>query len=327
LASGGELGSFRPLEKQDFSVPTSRAEKFRTAPMEIFIEQILNGLTLGSQYALVAVGLALIFGVVEIVNFAHGEFFMLGAYAFAMVYPYDGPIPYPLAILLATAIMVLFGIGYERVVIHPILDKTWHMQIIATLATSIIFINSAMAIWGTTPITIPTSLAKTTVQTAYFNISYQRMMVFGVTASAFIALHLFIQKTKAGKAMRAMSQNREACAVYGINIRKISVLTFAISSGLTGLAAALIAPLFNVLPTMGILLTLKAFAAVIMGGFGRVSGAIYASFIIGLTEALAAGYGHYLNIDSAYRDAFPFGMMVLVLLFRPHGLFGKRVGI
>ncbi len=295
--------------------------------MDIFIEQILNGLTLGAQYALIAVGLALIFGVVEIVNFAHGEFFMLGAYAFAMVYPYDGPIPYPLAIALATGIMVLFGIGYERVVIHPILDRTWHTQIVATLATSIILINGAIIVWGTTPITTPTSWAKTTIQTPFFNISYQRIAVLAITATAFLALHLFIQKSKTGKAMRAMSQNREACAVYGINVRKISVLTFAISSGLTGLAASLISPLFNILPTMGVLVTLKAFAAVIMGGFGRVSGAIYASFMIGLTEALAAGYGHHLNIDSAYRDAFPFGMMILVLLFRPHGLFGKKVGI
>jgi branched-chain amino acid transport system permease protein len=295
--------------------------------MDIFIEQILNGLTLGSQYALVAVGLALIFGVVEIVNFAHGEFFMLGAYAFVMVYPWDGPIPYPVAILLATGIMVLFGIGYERLVIHPILDRTWHTHIVATLATSIIFINAAIAIWGTTPKTTPTVFAKTMIQTPYFNISYQRIIVFTVTATAFILLQLLIQKTKAGKAMRAMSQNREACAVHGINVKNISILTFAISSGLTGLAAALLSPLFNVLPTMGTLLTLKAFAAVIMGGFGRVSGAIYASFIIGLTEALAAGYSHHLNIDSAYRDAFPFGMMILVLLFRPFGLFGKKVGI
>jgi branched-chain amino acid transport system permease protein len=295
--------------------------------MDIFIEQVFNGLTLGSQYALVAVGLALIFGVVEIVNFAHGEFFMLGAYAFALLYPWDGPIPYPVAILLATGVMVLFGIGYERVVIQPILDRTWHTQIVATLATSIILVNVAMAVWGTTPRSTPTVLARTMIQTPYFNISYQRILVFSVTGAAFLLLHLFTQKSKAGKAMRAMSQNREACAIFGINVRKISVLTFAISSGLTGLAAALIAPLFNVLPTMGTLLTLKAFAAVIMGGFGRVSGAIYASFLIGLVEALAAGYSHHLGIDSAYRDAFPFGMMILVLLFRPAGLFGRKVGI
>ena len=295
--------------------------------MNIFIEQIFNGLTLGAQYALVAVGLALIFGVVEIVNFAHGEFFMLGAYAFATVYPWDGPIPYPVAILLAAAIMVLFGIGYERVVIRPILEKPWYTQIVATLASSIIFINAAIAIWGTTPQSTPTVFAKTMILTPYFNISYQRILVFAITAAAFTFLHLFIQKTKAGKAMRAMSQNREACAIHGINVRHISILTFAISSGLTGLAAALISPLFNVLPTMGTLLTLKAFAAVIMGGFGRVSGAIYASFLIGFAEAFAAGYGHLLNIESAYRDAFPFGLMILVLLFRPQGLFGKKVGI
>lgn len=295
--------------------------------MNIFIEQILNGLTLGSQYALVAVGLSLVFGVVGIINFAHGEFFMLGAYAFFMVYPWNGPIPYPLAIVLTMAIMFLFGAIYERVVIRPILEKPWYTQIIATLATSIIFVNAAISIWGSTPKTTPTILAKTIIRTAFFNISYQRILILAVTAATFILLYLFVQKTKTGKAMRAMSQNREACAIYGIKVKQISVLTFAISSGLTGLAAALASPLFNILPTMGVLLILKAFAAVIMGGFGQVSGTIYAAFIIGLIEALGAGYSYHIYIDSAYRDAFPFGMMILVLLFKPRGLFGKRVGI
>jgi len=295
--------------------------------MNIFIEQILNGLTLGSQYALVAVGLSLIFGVVGIINFAHGEFFMLGAYAFSMVYPWNGPIPYLLAIALTIAIMFTFGAVYEHVVIRPILEKPWYTQIMATLATSIIFINAAISIWGTTPKNTPTVPAKTMIRTSFFNLSYQRILVFAVTAATFLFLYVFIQKTKTGKAMRAMSQNREACAIHGIEVNRISILTFGISSGLTGLAAALVSPLFNILPTMGVLLTLKAFAAVIMGGFGQVSGAIYAAFIIGLVEALGAGYSHHLYINSAYRDAFPFGMMILVLLFKPQGLFGKKVGI
>jgi branched-chain amino acid transport system permease protein len=295
--------------------------------MNILIEQILNGLTLGAQYALVAVGLSLIFGVVGIINFAHGEFFMLGAYAFYMVYPWNGPIPYGLAIVLSMFIMLIFGMAYERIVIRPVLEKPYYTQIVATLATSIIFVNAAISIWGTTPKTTPTTLAKTMIRTPYFNISHQRILVFAVTAVTFTLLYLFIKKTKTGKAMRAVSQNREACAVHGIKVYRISTLTFGISSGLAGLAGALVAPLFNVLPTMGMLLVLKAFAAVIMGGFGQVSGAIYAAFLIGLTEALAAGYIHHLHIDSAYRDAFPFGMMILVLIFRPHGLFGKKVGI
>ena len=127
--------------------------------------------------------------------------------------------------------------------------------------------------------------------------------------------------------MRAMSQNREACAIYGIKFEQISFLTFGISSGLTGLAAALVSPLLDVLPTMGVLLTLKAFAAVIMGGFGQVSGAVHAAFMIGRIEALGAGYSHYFYIDSAYRDAFPFGMMFLDFYLGLQGLFGKRVGI
>jgi branched-chain amino acid transport system permease protein len=216
---------------------------------------------------------------------------------------------------------------YEYLVIRPILEKPWYTHIIATLATSIIFVNSAAFIWGTSPKMVPTNLAKTIIRTPYFNISHQRILVLIITAVTFALLYLFIQKTKTGKAMRAMSQSREACAVHGINVKRLCVLTFGISAGLAGLAAASTSPLFNILPTMGSLLTLKAFAAVIMGGFGQVNGAIFASFIIGLTEALASGYGHHIHIDSAYRDAFPFGMMILVLLFKPHGLFGKKVGI
>ncbi|MBI1959888.1 MAG: branched-chain amino acid ABC transporter permease [Candidatus Rokubacteria bacterium] len=295
--------------------------------MEIFVEQLLNGLILGSQYALVAVGLSLIFGIVQIVNFAHGEFFMLGAYAFSIVYPYDGPIPYPVAVVLTVAIMFVFGVGYERVVIRPILDRGWHAHIIATLATSIVFVNAAMWIWGTSPRTTPTTLSKTTIRVLFVTISWQRLAVFAVTALTFWLLHLFIQRTRTGKAMRAMSQNREACAVHGIDVRRIASLTFGIGAALAGLAGSLIAPLFNVLPTMGSLVTLKAFAAVVMGGMGSVTGAISAAFIIGVTEALAAGYGWHVNIDTAYKDAFPFGMMILVLLLRPHGLFGRRVGI
>src|SRR5205823_656570 len=192
-------------------------------------------------------GLALMLGVARLINFAHGEFFMLGAYAFWLGYSELG-LPYPVAALLAPAVMVLFGIAYQRTVIRAILPRSWHVQLIATLATSIVLTNLAIVVLGTQPKEVPTALA--------------------------------------------------------------------------ALAAALVSPLFNIFPDMGTVLTLKAFAAVVAGGFGYVNGAIAASFLIGLTEALAGSYVSY-----AYKDAIAFLMMIAVLLWRPQGLFGRRIGI
>src|SRR5205085_1486752 len=183
------------------------------------------------MYAMVAAGLALMLGVARLINFAHGEFFMLGAYAFWYGYSELG-LPYPLAALLAPAVMVLFGIAYQRTVIRAILTRSWHVQLIATLATSIVLVN------------------------------------------------------------------------------------FALSAALAAAAAALVSPLFNIFPDMGTTLTLKAFAAVVTGGFGYVNGAIAASFLIGITEALAGSYVSY-----AYKDAIAFVIMIAVLLWRPQGLF------
>ena len=295
--------------------------------MNILIEQILNGLILGSQYALVATGLALIFGVVGIVNFAHGEFFMLGAYIFFLFYRNDTLAAYFLAVTAAIVVMYFLGRAFERVVINRLLNRSWHSQIVATLATSIILINLAILIFGTTPLVTPTVLSKTTVSLGFINISYQRICIFLVTALVFILLNYFLQNTKLGKAMRAISQNRDASEIYGVDIRWVSEITIGIGAGLAALAAGFMSPLFNILPTMGMLLVLKAFAAVIMGGFGNVKGAIYAAYIIGITEALAIGYSHHLNIESAYKDVFVYGLMILVLLLRPQGLFGKKVGI
>jgi branched-chain amino acid transport system permease protein len=289
--------------------------------MQTFLEQILNGLTLGAMYGCIAVGQALIFGVARLINFAHGDMFMVGAYVFFIAFSVFG-LPYPVAVLIAA--IVMFGLGglFERTIVRPILDRPWHVHLIATLGASIVLSNVAILIFGTTPKQVSNSYSATILEFAGFRLSQQRVILLVVTLLSFYCLHLFLQKTKTGKAMKAMSQNREACAVVGIDVRRISTLTFAISIGLLGLASGLVSPLYAIFPTMGLGLTFKAFAAVIMGGFGQVNGAIYGAFILGLTEALAAGY-----ISSDYKDAIAFAMMIFVLLLRPQGLFGKKVGI
>jgi branched-chain amino acid transport system permease protein len=285
------------------------------------LEQLVHGLTLGSMYAMVAAGLALMLGVARLINFAHGEFFMLGAYAFWYAYGELG-VPYPIAGLLAPAVMVLFGIAYQRTVIRAILARSWHVQLIATLATSIVLTNLAIIVFGTQPKEVPTSLSSRILDVGGLRMAWQRLLVLAGALIVFWALHRFVTRTRAGRAMRAMSQNREACAVVGVDVQRVAMLAFAVSAALAALAAALVSPLFNIFPDMGTGLTLKAFAAVVTGGFGYVNGAIAASFLIGVTEALAGSYVSY-----AYKDAIAFVIMIAVLLWRPQGLFGRRIGI
>ena len=281
----------------------------------------MHGLTLGSLYAMVATGLALMFGVVRLINFAHGEFYMLGGYAFWYAYGELG-LPYPVAALAATAAMGAFGLVYERSVIRTILSRTWHVQLIATLATSITLTNLAILVFGTQPKEVPTTLSSAVMEVGGVRMAWQRMVVLVAAVVIFAGLEWFVTRAKLGKAMRAMSQNREACAVVGVDVQQVALATFAISAALAAAAAVLVSPLFNIFPDVGALLTLKAFAAVITGGFGYVRGAIAASFLIGITESLAAGYLSY-----AYKDAIAFVVMVIVLLVRPQGLFGRRIGI
>ena len=289
--------------------------------MEDVFEQLIYGLTLGSMYAMVAAGLALMFGVVRLINFAHGEFFMLGAYAFWFAYRVLG-LPYPVAGAAAALLMGLFGIAHQQTIIRAILHRSWHVQLIATLATSIVLTNLAMIVFGTQAKEVPTTLASRILEVGDLRIAWHRLLVLAACPLVFVALWWFVHRTKPGKAMRAMSQNREACAVVGVDIERVALWTFALGALLAGGAAALVTPLYNIFPDMGALLTLKAFAAVVVGGFGYVQGAILASFLIGITESLAAGYISYV-----YKDAFAFIIMIAVLLWRPQGLFGRRIGI
>lgn len=289
--------------------------------MELFANQLINGLTLGAMYASVAIGLALIFGVVRQINFAHGEWFMVASYAFYFLFV-EARTPYFLAILLCAVVMVAFGIVFERIVIRPFTERSWYVQLITTIAASIVLANLAILLFTSTPRNTPTPYLSMFVSLGPFRLSVQRLLVLVISVISFIGLELFLNRTKTGKAMRAMSQNREACAVVGIEVKKISTVTFAASAALVALGAGLVDPLYNIEPTMGTILILKAFAAVIMGGFGQVKGAIYAAFILGIAEALTAGY-----FSSEFKDAIAFVLIIAVLLFRPQGLFGRKVGL
>jgi len=289
--------------------------------MGFFLDQVVNGAILGSQYALIAAGLALIFGVAGIVNFAHGELFMVAAYALYLAESALG-LPYAAAAVFTVIVMVPVGALFYGVVIRPVAGAGWQKQLVATLAASIVIVNLAIVLAGSLPKIVNSPLAARVAVVGGVHFSLQRVLIVGCTLLSFAALHMFLMRAKWGKGMRALAQNRAACAAVGIPVHRMGLLAVVIGSAFAGVAGALIPVLSNITPTMGLLLTIKGFAAVIMGGFGNVTGAIVSGFALGLVEAMAMAY-----VSSAYADAFVFGALILTLLLRPQGLFGHAVRV
>jgi branched-chain amino acid transport system permease protein len=291
--------------------------------LEIFLEHLLNGLTLGGLYALVTLGLALTFSVIDLVNFAHGDLFMVASYTLVILINLETvALPYSIIVLIVMLATAFYAAVMERVAIHPIIDKSWRTHAVTTLGLSIVLQNAALLIFTSDPKQVPTPLTSTILTPLGIRTSAQRLLILVVVVAVYIGLQWFVKYTKLGKTMRAVSQNPDMCEVVGINVRRIALITFAIGGAITGLAAAMIAPLFSVYPTMGALLTLKALAAIVMGGMGQVNGAMYAAFILGIVEAMFGGY-----VDFAFKDVVSFGLFILVLFVRPRGLFGRRIGL
>lgn len=288
----------------------------------IFTEHLINGLTLGALYGLVTLGLVLTFSVIDLVNFAHGDMFMIAGYALFLLINAPFNLPFAVAGVLVVILTAVFAVVIERVAIHRIINKSWRTHAVTTTGLSIILQSLALILFSSDPRTVPTPLMTRFVEVGTFSISYQRLIILAAVVLIFLGMQWFVKFTKMGKTMRAVSQNREMCEVFGIDVRRVAMITFAIGGAITGLAAVLIAPLFSVSPGMGSMLTLKALAAIVMGGMGQVNGAFYSGFILGIVEALFGGY-----VNFALKDAVSFGIFILVLFLRPRGLFGKRIGL
>lgn len=284
----------------------------------MLLQHLANGLLISGIYALVAVGFTLIFGVLGVINFAHGEFYMLGAF---IIFFFAGQmgISYYWSIPLSILASLMVGILVERTSIRPLLEKSFESMVICTFAVSMILMNGALLTWGAEPRIIQSPLSGP-VSLLEIAFTYQRLLVLIVAIAISIALHLFLQRTKPGKAIRAAAQNKEACLAVGIDIAQISRLTFGLGIGLCGLAGALVAPVYSVFPTMGQIAMFKIFAIVILGGLGNVKGALLAALILGLGESLIAGY-----VSATLKDGLAFLVMLFILLLRPEGLFGKAV--
>ena len=282
------------------------------------VDQLVTGLTLGSQYALVAGGLALIFSVVGIANFAQGEFYMVAAF---MIYGLESRgLPYFADCVITLAGMAVFGLVVYGVALRPVTGRGWETQLVSTLAVSLLLTNLAIAAFGSLPELVRSPFTAPTVSIGPTHVSDQRLLVFAATLMALAVLGGTVKFSKIGKGMRAVSQNREAAVIMGIPVRRVEMTAVVIGCVFAGVAAVTIAPLGTVTPTIGAPLTIKAFAAVVMGGFGNITGPIVSGLVLGLVEAYAAGY-----ISSAYADAFVFGVMIAILVVRPRGLFGRAV--
>ncbi|MDR7574078.1 MAG: branched-chain amino acid ABC transporter permease [Armatimonadota bacterium] len=284
------------------------------------LEQVINGLTLGSLYGLVAVGLALILGVARFVNLAHGQVMMLSAYLILWLSRRQG-LPYVPAVLLTVASLGTAGV-LTAVAAQRVIRSSWRTQLVATLAAAVILESLVIVGFGAVPQVLPTDYSRKVIQMAGLFVSVQRLLVFAVVATMFAGLQVFLAHSRSGKATRAVAQNRELAEALGVDTVRVAAVTFGIAFGLAGLAGTLVSPLYTIYPAMGTAVTFKALAAVVMGGFGQVTGTLAAALLLGVAESLASGFGL-----SAYQDSLAFLLMIGVLVLRPQGLFGTRVRV
>jgi len=286
------------------------------------LQHLVNALILGSTYALLGIGLTLIFGIMRVVNFTHGELYALGAYAVFFLEVSLG-VNFFLALVLAVIIGCAVGAAIEFVLLRPLLDADIDTTMLVMIGAWIVMQNTELFYWGGVSKAIMTPFPDEPLQVGPIFVSWLRLFVLFMALILIAATYVLINRTKLGKAMRATFQDRDTAALMGVNIKGIYTATFAIGSGLAAAAGALLGPVFLVTPSMGDLASLKAFAIVILGGLGNITGATLGGFILAFVEEIGAGY-----ISSGYRDAMGFLIIIIVLLFKPTGLFARaeRIG-
>ena len=290
--------------------------------MDQLLQHLLNGLLLGATYSLLGIGLTLVFGLMNVVNFAHGEFYTLGAYA-AFAALALASVHFFLAIPLAIVAGALAGAVCERVLLRPLRAQSIDTVMLVMIGLWIAMQNAELLGWGGVAKSVATPFPTQPVVLGAVSVAPLRIFVFVVSGLLILGAHLLLSRTKLGRAMRATFQDRETAALMGVSIERIHIVTFAFGAGLAAAAGALLGPVFLLYPSMGDLASLKAFSVVILGGLGNFGGAALGGLVLGIAEELGAGY-----ISSGYRDAVGFLMIVAVLLLRPSGLFARaeRVG-
>jgi len=285
--------------------------------MELFFQQVFNGIMLGSTYALVALGLTLVLGILNVSNFAHGDLYMLAAYiTFTLIVNYS--IGFWPAVLVSMVTLAIVGVFIEKFVFRPLRDQSPINPFIAAVGLMLFLETFVIVVWGPRGQRIPNPYPGA-VDLFGISTTQQRLIVVVAAVVLIGLLQLFIKRTTMGATIEATAQDREGAALVGINVNRVSSVTFAIAGALAAAAASLIAPIFMIAPGMGALPVMKAFAIIILGGVGSIPGAIAGAYVLGMVESLGGGY-----LSAAYKDVYAFGALVLVLAIRPTGLFGKE---
>lgn len=284
-----------------------------------FIEQLINGLRTGSIYALIAIGYTMVYGIAKMINFAHGDIIMVGAYALYFSISVLG-LPVPVALLLTVIVCSVLGVLIEKIAYKPLRKAQPLAVLITAIGMSFFLQSSSLLMFGSTPIPFQSVIPNENIKVGPVIISSITLVTLVVTAVAMILLTLFINKTKLGSAMRAVSEDKGAAELMGINVNSTISMTFAIGSALAAVAGILyISQYQSMKPTLGALPGIKAFVAAVLGGIGSIPGAMLGGILLGLIESVSKAY-----ISTELADAIVFGVLIVVLLFRPSGLLGKK---
>lgn len=289
-------------------------------------EQILNGLVIGSFYALTALGLSIIFGVLRIVNFAHGELYMLGGYAYYLLLASLGLSPL-LGVIGAIVVLFAIGMALELMLVRPVyqgkVDRPDEYAIMITFALAIFLQNLALSVFGPWP-QRPGAIIGGRLEIGQLIVSADRLAAAGASVVLIMVVLIGLRYTWAGKALRAVSQDRSGAEIMGVHVDRFSMYAFGVGAALAGAAGALIGPVFNVTPTMGVIPVVKAYVVIVIGGLGSIPGVIVGALLLGQVETLATVLIPDTSRALAYKDAYGLVLLVLILLLRPQGLFGER---
>ncbi len=295
----------------------------------MFIQQLINGLALGAVYALIALGYTMVYGILQLINFAHGEVYMLGAYLGIIVFGILTALGLPafsLSLTLVITVLVsmffcaMYGAAIERVAYRPLRNATKLAPLISAVGVSIILQNFVMLTQGKEYKNLPPQLPSEGFTILGANVSPAQMFILSASILIMIVLHLFVSRTKLGKAMRATSQDRIMAGLVGINVDMVISVTFMIGSALAAVAGVMVTLYYGVVHFfMGYLAGIKAFTAAVLGGIGSIPGAVLGGFMLGLIENFGASY-----VSSVYKDAFAFVVLIITLLIRPSGLLGQK---
>ena len=288
--------------------------------MELIVQVCVSGLLLGGIYALISIGLNLIFGVIRIINFAHGEMVMVAMYLTFWLNYFFGMDPY-VATIIVLPVMFLFGVVIQRIIVQPIQNSSANMKIFATVALSLILQNVALIVCSGNFRTVQVSYGMSTMELGGIFISVPRLVAFFAALISISLLYYFLKNTYTGKALRAIVEDHTIARLMGVKVQKLYLLAFGIGCAFSALGGVLLMPFSSVYPTVGIPFTLIAFIVVVLGGLGSMGGTFLAGLFIGVVEAIGGTY-----VSPALKEAIYFGIFIIAILIRPQGIFGKGAG-